>query len=83
MTAIHSGEGNRWKTPGKAESPMKLSLCVIGCGGYAKTVLSEICDMTDELELYFASRNINKAREYSELYGGAGFFGSYEEAVRD
>ena len=62
---------------------MKLSLCVIGCGGYAKTVLSEIYDMTDELELYFASRDINKAREYSELYGGAGFFGSYEEAVQD
>ncbi len=62
---------------------MKLSMCVIGCGGYAKTVLNDIYDMTDEFDLYFASRDINKAREYSELYGGAGFFGSYEEAVQD
>ena len=62
---------------------MKLAMCVIGCGGYAKTVLNDIYDMTDELELYFASRGANKAREYNELYGGAGFFGSYEEAVQD
>ena len=62
---------------------MKLSMCVIGCGGYAKTVLNEIFDMNDGFDLYFASRDINKAREYSELYGGAGFFGSYEEAVQD
>ena len=62
---------------------MKLAMCVIGCGGYAKTVLNDIYDMTDEFDLYFASRDINKAREYNELYGGAGFFGSYEEAVQD
>ena len=62
---------------------MKLSLCVIGCGGYAKTLLNDIFDMTDEFDLYFASRDIDKAREYNELYGGAGFFGSYEEAVQD
>ena len=62
---------------------MKLSMCVIGCGRNAKTVLNDIYDMTDEFDLYFASRDINKAREYSELFGGAGFFGSYEEAVQD
>ena len=62
---------------------MRLPLCIVGCGGYARSVLEEIHDMTDELELFFASRDLNKAREYCETYGGAGFFGSYEEAAAD
>ena len=37
---------------------MKLAMCVIGCGGYAKTVLNDIYDMTEEFDLYFASRDI-------------------------
>ena len=62
---------------------MRLSLCIVGCGKYAKTVLRDIHDMTDELELFFASRDLNKAREYCEAYGGSGYFGSYEEAASD
>jgi predicted dehydrogenase len=62
---------------------MRLSLCVAGCGRYARTVLQDIHDMTDDLELFFASRDINKARQYCEEFGGTGFFGSYEEAAAD
>ena len=62
---------------------MKLSLCIVGCGGYAKTVLNDIHDMTDEIELYFASRDVEKAREYRDAFGGVDAFGSYEEAVSD
>ena len=39
---------------------MKLSLCIVGCGGYARDVLDDIREMTDDLELYFASRDLNK-----------------------
>ncbi|MCH7801953.1 MAG: Gfo/Idh/MocA family oxidoreductase [Chloroflexi bacterium] len=60
---------------------MKLSMCIAGCGGYARTVLRDIHELTDEFDLYFASRSIEKARQYSEEYGGVGYFGSYEEAV--
>ena len=62
---------------------MRLSLCIVGCGEYARTVLRDIHDMTEELELFFASRDLNKAREYCEAYNGAGYFGSYEEAASD
>ncbi|HIG19059.1 MAG TPA: Gfo/Idh/MocA family oxidoreductase, partial [Candidatus Handelsmanbacteria bacterium] len=32
---------------------------------------------------YFASRDINKARRYSQEFSGAGVFGDYEEAIAD
>lgn len=62
---------------------MRLSLCIVGCGRYARSVLEEIHDMTEELQLFFASRDSAKAKEYCDTYGGAGHFGSYEEAVSD
>ena len=62
---------------------MKLTMCIVGCGGYARNVLGDIHDMTDEFDFYFASRNIEKAQQYSEEFGGAGAFGSYEEAAAD
>ena len=46
-------------------------------------VLDDIHDMTDVVDLYFASRDLDKARSYNETYGGSGYFGSYEDAVRD
>ena len=62
---------------------MKLSLCIVGCGRYAANVLTEIQDMTDELDFYFASRDLSKAKAYCERFGGADYFGSYEEALSD
>ena len=62
---------------------MRLRLCIVGCGSYARTVLNDIHDLGDELELYFASREIEKAKRYCGEFGGAGYFGSYEEAFAD
>ena len=62
---------------------MILSLCIVGCGGYARTVLDDIHDMTDRFQFFFASRDLEKAERYSRDYGGAGAFGSYEEAAAD
>jgi predicted dehydrogenase len=62
---------------------MKLSLCIVGCGSYSKTVLRDIQDLTDEFSLYFASRDPDKAKEFCNAYNGAGYFGSYEEAAAD
>ena len=62
---------------------MKISLCIMGCGGYAKTVLNDISDMTNLFNFHFASRDRSKAKAYCNQYGGAGYFGSYEEAAAD
>ena len=53
---------------------MRLSLCMVGCGRYARKVLEHIQDMAEELELYFASRDLNKAKEYCESFGGGRLF---------
>ncbi len=62
---------------------MTLSLCIVGCGNYARFVLDAVHDMGDEFDFYFASRDEGKAREYCERYGGAGYFGGYEDAAAD
>ena len=62
---------------------MPLSICIAGCGNYARRVLDEIHDMRETVTLYFASRDGARARQYNDTYGGAGFFTSYEEAARD
>ena len=60
---------------------MKLPLCIVGCGTYAATVLDDTADVAGSFDFYFASRDRDKAARYCERFGGAGYFGSYEEAA--
>ena len=60
---------------------MKLPLCIVGCGMHAEVVLANIGDVAGSFELYFASRDLDKARRYCERFGGVGYFGSYDEAA--
>ena len=60
-----------------------LSLCIVGCGKYAHTVMEYIGEMTGEIEYSFASRDVDKARSYCERYGGSAYYGSYEDAASD
>ncbi len=62
---------------------MKLGLCVVGCGNFAKTFASSIQPLLPQLNLYFASRDLAKAQAYSQMFHGAGAFGSYAEAAGD
>ena len=62
---------------------MKLRLCVIGCGGFARTFSKSLAQARDQVELYFASRDIGRAEAYSAEFGGAGAFGSYARAAND
>lgn len=39
--------------------------------------------LAGEIELYFASRDVERARDYASRFNGAGAFGSYEQAVAD
>ena len=62
---------------------MKLGLCVIGCGSFARQFAESLSDARDSVELYFASRDYTRAKAYSAEFGGAGAFGSYEDAAAD
>ena len=59
-----------------------FGIAFLGCGkitvGHAKKLRSH-----DGVSLFFASRDRAKAEEYARKLGGAGAFGSYEEAMRD
>lgn len=62
---------------------MTLALCIVGCGNYARRVAKAISSLDEHVELFFASRDRNKAKDYSGMFGGKDFFGSYEEAAGD
>lgn len=62
---------------------MKLSLCVVGCGGYAQTFVKGIQPLREEIDLFFASRDLLRARSYCDQFQGSGAFGSYQEAAAD
>ena len=58
-------------------------MCIVGCGQYANTVAKAIGTFDGQVELFFASRDKDKAGDYCRTFGGRDFFGSYEEAARD
>ena len=60
-----------------------LGLCVLGCGDFAATFARSIAELRGEIDLYFASRDLYKARDYADRFGGIGAFGDYATAVRD
>ena len=62
---------------------MSLGLCVLGCGDFAATFARSIAELRGEIDLYFASRNLDRARDYADRFGGIGAFGDYATAVRD
>ena len=61
----------------------KLSLCVLGCGRYAADFSSSLLGLSGEVDLYFASRDLGRAKEYCLRFGGEGYFGSYSDAAND
>ncbi len=62
---------------------MKLGLCVLGCGSFARIFAESLSDARNQIELYFASRDYARAQAYSAEFAGAGAFGSYRDAVSD
>lgn len=62
---------------------MSLGLCVLGCGSFAAVFARSMRAIAGEVELYFASRDAERARDYAARFNGAGAFGSYEVAVAD
>ena len=60
---------------------MGFGLCILGCGKFAKTFATSVQPFLTDIDLYFASRNLERAQSYSNAYNGLGAFGSYEEAI--
>ena len=65
------------------EETVKTGLCVIGCGSFARAFASAIQGELGDIELYFASRDPERADRFSGEFGGSGSFGSYESAMAD
>ena len=62
---------------------MSLGLCVIGCGDFAKVFAQEMQTLAGEVDLFFASRDSQRAAEYAVAFKGKASFGSYETATAD
>ena len=62
---------------------MKFGLCVIGCGAFAQTFAREMRSELADIDLYFASRDAERAANFATLLGGKDSFGSYESAAAD
>ena len=61
----------------------KFSLCVVGCGQYAADFASSLAHLHEEINLFFASRDLARAEEYCRRFGGMDSFGSYSQAAGD
>lgn len=65
-----------------------MRLCIVGCGQQAKTIAKTIRSSglsgdAGGFELFFASRDREKAKAYCRMFNGTDFFSSYEEAASD
>ncbi|MFH1761298.1 MAG: Gfo/Idh/MocA family oxidoreductase [bacterium] len=58
----------------------KVKLCVIGCGAFAG-FYSSILKRFRNVELYFCSRSMGKARDFCERFNGKGVFCGIKEAA--
>ena len=58
-----------------------LGIAFLGCG-YAATLHAKRLRSFPGVRMYFASRDRAKAEAFAKKYGGAGAFGSYDEAMR-
>ena len=61
----------------------KFSICVIGCGRYAADFCASHQGSDSEIDLFFASRDMDRARDYCRRFSGEGYFGSYSHAAKD
>jgi predicted dehydrogenase len=58
-----------------------MSLAFLGCGKIVKTHSKLLRSIDSALPRFYASRSSDRAAAFSKEFGGAGSFGSYEEAI--
>ena len=57
-----------------------IRLAMIGCGQAAR-IHSRTLSHFKDVQISYASRSEEKAQQYCDRYNGAGYFGSYEQAI--
>ena len=62
-------------------SDKKIGICFIGCGSIAAVHARHIKKRSGQFDIYFASRDLIKAKKYCRRFGGKEAFGSYVEAA--
>lgn len=65
------------------DAHVTIGLCILGCGSFAAAFARSITDLRDDIGLYFASRDLLKARDYASRFHGLDAFGDYATAVAD
>ena len=63
--------------------PPPGSLAFLGCGAATRTHSKVLARWGGDVRRFYASRDPGLAEEYSRRFGGAGWFGSYAEAMAD
>jgi predicted dehydrogenase len=58
----------------------KINLCFLGCGKIARLHSRFARRFKPDINLIYASRSLEKAKQYQRKYHGIAAFGSYEEA---
>lgn len=58
----------------------RINLCILGCGSIAKLHSRVARTLRSKVNLFYASRSLDRAETYRRRFGGARAFGSYEEA---
>ncbi len=62
-----------------------MRVALLGCGKaagtHAKGLMGAGKKLGERVDVYFASRQLQRAQTFSQRYGGAGAFASYEEAI--
>ncbi len=62
---------------------MSLGLCVLGCGSFARVFAESMAGLRGEIDLYFASRDLARAKDYAARFDGLDAFGTYTAAASD
>ena len=62
---------------------MTVGLCVLGCGSFAATFARSMAELRGEIDLHFASRELERAQDYAARFNGVAAFGDYASAVAD
>ncbi len=60
----------------------RLNLAFLGCGWVTKLHSKTLAGFKNQIQLYYASRNREKARQFCQKFKGQGYFDSYEAAIQ-
>lgn len=61
----------------------KLGVCVMGLGWMGRVHCEALTKMSDKVALFVASRDLTKAKEFSEKFNAEDSFGDYEKPFAD